>query len=87
MMYNTPTMKKSYAYITSTPDIMGGNPVIAGTRVPVDVILYRLSEGYTLKDIHTMYRHVSIDTLKKVIREIVQKLPSITAHDETFLQT
>lgn len=65
---------------------MGGTPVIAGTRVPIDTILYRLKEGYTLSDIHNMYRHVSIDTFKKVIEEIARKLPTITAHDKTLLQ-
>lgn len=75
-----------HIYITSHPKILGGTPVVAGTRVPVDVILYRLKEGYSLKDIHDMYRHVSIDTLKKVIEEIAQKLPSITTYDKTLLQ-
>lgn len=73
-------------YIVSDPKIMGGTPVITGTRVPIDVILYRFKEGYTLKEIHDMYRHVSIDMLKKVIEEIAQKLPAITTHDKTFLQ-
>lgn len=75
-----------HTYITSHPKILGGTPVIAGTRVPINVILYRLKEGYTLKDIHNMYSHVSLDTLQKVIDEIARKLPSITTHDKTFLQ-
>lgn len=83
-MYNA-IMK--HAPIISDPKILGGTPVITGTRVPVDTILYRLKEGYTLKEIHNMYRHVSIDTLKKVIDEISSKLPSITSHDKTLLQT
>lgn len=75
-----------YAHITSHPKILGGTPVIAGTRVPVDVILYRLKEGYSLKEIHNMYRHVSVDTLEKVIDELARKLPAITAHDKTLFQ-
>lgn len=42
-------MKK---YTTSKSDVMGGAPCIAGTRIPVNVILYRLKEGNTLKDLH-----------------------------------
>lgn len=81
-------MKKSSTYITSTPNIMGGALVIAGTRVPIDIILYRLKEGYTLKEIHNMYRHVSVDTLQRVIDELARKLSSITTitHDKTLLQ-
>lgn len=79
---------KKYAYILSIPDIMSGAPVIAGTRVPVEIILNRIKEGYTLKEIHNMYRHVSIDTLKKVIEEIAKMLPaSVTSNGKAFLQT
>lgn len=74
------------SYITSNPKVLGGTLVIAGTRVPVDIILYRLKEGYTLSDIHNMYRHVPIDTLKKVIDEIAIKLPAITKYDQAVLQ-
>ena len=82
MVYNN-AMK---SYITSNPKILGGTPVIAGTRVPIDIILYRLKEGYTLMEIHNMYRHLSMDTLKKVIDEIAYKLPAITKDDQAVLQ-
>lgn len=75
-----------HLYITSNPKVLGGIPVIADTRVPVDVVLYRLKEGYTLGEIHDMYPHISIDTLKKVIDEIARKLPTITMHEKTLLQ-
>lgn len=77
-------MKQSY--ITSNPKILGGTPVIRGTRVPIDVILYRLKEGYTLKDIHNMYRHVSVTKLEKVIDELARKIPAITTNGKAFLQ-
>lgn len=77
-------MKRSY--ITSHPKILGGTPVITGTRVPVDMILYRLKEGYSLKEIHNMYRHVSVGILEKVVGQLARKLPAITAHDKTLLQ-
>lgn len=64
-------MKK---YINVDPNIMGGTPVIAGTRVPISVILYRLKEGYNLEQIHDMYRHVSIKLLQKVIEELAENL-------------
>jgi uncharacterized protein (DUF433 family) len=72
-------MKRSY--ISSHPQILGGTPVVAGTRVPIDIILYRVKEGYTLNQIHDMYRHVSVDTLQKVIDEIARKLPATTSDD------
>ena len=36
--------------ITSTPDIMGGTPVFAGTRVPVQTLLDYLKAGESIDD-------------------------------------
>ncbi|MBI3705277.1 MAG: DUF433 domain-containing protein, partial [Rhizobiales bacterium] len=33
--------------IETNPDIMGGKPVIRGTRVPVEIILRKLGAGIT----------------------------------------
>lgn len=57
-------------YITSTQGIMGGDPVIVGTRIPITVILSLLKQGYTVKEIHEMYSWVSLRTLKSAIDEI-----------------
>lgn len=73
-------MKK---YINTDPEIMGGTPVIAGTRVPISIILYRLKEGYNLEQIHDMYRHVSIKLLQKVIEELANSLSlPVTKNDQ-----
>ncbi|MBI2595459.1 DUF433 domain-containing protein [Candidatus Daviesbacteria bacterium] len=77
---------KKQSYISSDPEIMGGIPVIAGTRVPVSQILFLLKSGYALPQIHDMYRHVSVATLQKVIDEIDKKLPDLT-NGQAFLQT
>jgi len=37
--------------IEMNPDIMGGKPVIRGTRVPVETILRKLGAGVALRDI------------------------------------
>ncbi|HVC11118.1 MAG TPA: DUF433 domain-containing protein [Burkholderiales bacterium] len=36
--------------ITSSPDIMGGTPVFAGTRVPVQTLLDYLENGESIDD-------------------------------------
>jgi uncharacterized protein (DUF433 family) len=58
-------------YLTATPDIMGGAPVITGTRVPIEVILYRLKEGHSLEEIHSMYPWVETQTLERAIDEAI----------------
>lgn len=61
-------------YITSNPTILGGVPVITGTRIPVSRIIYLFKDGYTIEAIHEDYPHVSISKLNGVIEEIVQNL-------------
>ncbi len=62
-------MKK---YIISDPKILGGKPVIAGTRIPVDQILFLLKEGFTVEAIHEFYPHVEIKTISGVVEQAAQ---------------
>ena len=66
-------------YIISDPQIMGGAPVIKGTRIPIDVILHRLKEGNTLEAIHKMYPWVTKKTLTGAVDEAIQSI-STTLH-------
>lgn len=59
-------------YITSNPEILGGKPVIKGTRIPVDQILFLLNDGYPVEAIHELYPQVSIGTIKGTIDEAAQ---------------
>lgn len=76
-------MKK---YITSKPDIMGGTPCIVGTRIPVEVILYRLKEGNTIKDLHKMYPWVELKKFEGALEELASKVHKLK-DDQTVLQT
>jgi uncharacterized protein (DUF433 family) len=38
------------ALITSSPDVLGGTPVFAGTRVPVQTLIEYLEGGETIDD-------------------------------------
>lgn len=38
------------------PEIMGGKPVIKGTRVPVEVIIGGLAGGMTIEEVCNEYR-------------------------------
>ena len=61
-------------YIVSDPKIMGGVPVVAGTRIPAKRILYLFRDGYTIEAIHEDYPQLSVELISKVIDEIVQNL-------------
>ena len=62
-------MKK---YIVSDPQILNGKPVISGTRIPVDQVLFLLKEGFTIEAIHEQYPHVSSATISGTVSEAAQ---------------
>lgn len=45
--------------IVSDDNVLLGKPVIRGTRISVEFILDRLSDGWTEEDILTSYPHLS----------------------------
>jgi uncharacterized protein (DUF433 family) len=47
--------------IVSDPKIMMGKPVIAGTRITVEIILDKMAAGETIEDITTSYPHITRD--------------------------
>ncbi len=61
-------------YIVADPDILGGTPVIKGTRIPVERILYLFKQGYTIDDIHGEYDHVGKSVLERVLDELTQAI-------------
>ena len=45
--------------ITSDPDIMLGKPVIKGTRITIELILRKLSEGMIIEELLEAYPHLT----------------------------
>ena len=57
-------------YIVSDPKILSGTPIVSGTRVPVSRLLFLLKQGYSLKELHREYNHISLVTLENVVDEL-----------------
>jgi uncharacterized protein (DUF433 family) len=54
--------------IEINPDVMLGKPVIRGTRIPVELIIRKLSEGATEADLLDAYpRLTRADTLREAL--------------------
>lgn len=69
--------------IEVNPAVMLGKPVIKGTRVPVELILRKLSEGATESDLLDGYpRLTKID-----IQAALAYAASMLAHEIIILQT
>ena len=55
-------------WIISRPDVLGGKPCIAGTRISVEFVLELLASGATQADILQKYQHVPHEGLTAAIR-------------------
>ena len=53
--------------IEANPEVMLGKPVIRGTRVPVELILRRISEGATEEDLLASYPHLTRDDIRAAV--------------------
>jgi uncharacterized protein (DUF433 family) len=50
-------------HIESNPEIMFGKPVIKGTRVPVDLLLDKLSLGESFQDLLAAYPRIKMQDI------------------------
>ena len=69
--------------IEVNPKVMLGKPVIRGTRVPVELILRKLSEGATEDDVLDAYPRLSRQDIQAAIGYAADTL----AHEETLIVT
>ncbi|MBI3912157.1 MAG: DUF433 domain-containing protein [Armatimonadetes bacterium] len=67
--------------IEINPRIMLGKPVIRGTRIPVELILRKLSEGATEADLLDAYPRLTSED----VRAAIAYAADVLAHEETIL--
>lgn len=64
--------------IVSNPAIMFGKPCIKNTRIPVDLILEKLGNGYTTKDLLEAYPKISEEDIKACLLYASVSINNIT---------
>jgi uncharacterized protein (DUF433 family) len=67
------------ARIEVNPKVMLGKPVIRGTRITVELILRKLGEGATFRDLLEAYPHLSEEDIQAAINYAADSV----AHEET----
>jgi uncharacterized protein (DUF433 family) len=72
-------------YIKTDPNIMAGLPCITGTRIPVSLVLQRIKQGHSLKELHELWPHVPVKTFEAVLNELAQTVDG--KYDTQILQT
>jgi uncharacterized protein (DUF433 family) len=55
------------ASVVSDPSVMGGEPVVRGTRVPATTIIAYLRAGHTAQEIFTDYPSLPVNAIQAVI--------------------
>lgn len=61
--------------IVSNPQILGGKPIIDGTRISVELILERLGSGMTTQDILKDYPHLTSNQIETAIAYAKKLIP------------
>jgi uncharacterized protein (DUF433 family) len=69
--------------IEINPAVMMGKPVIRGTRITVELILRKLAEGETEKELLEDYPHLTLED----IRAAIAYGAASVAHEEVVLLT
>lgn len=75
-------MLKESSIISASPEIMGGTPVFAGTRVPVQTLLDYLKAGESINDFLDGFPTVSREQVIALLEEAEKQLVGIVAYHE-----
>ncbi len=67
--------------IEINPKVMLGKPVIRGTRIPVELILRKLSEGAAEADLLDAYPRLTLEDIQAAIGYAADTV----AHEETLI--
>jgi uncharacterized protein (DUF433 family) len=74
--------KLDYPYITSNPDIAGGRPVIAGTRITVNCIAAYYQLGMSVDEILDSLRHLTPSQIHSALAYYFDHMDEINAELE-----
>ena len=61
------TEEELLEHIVVNPKVMGGKPIVKGTRITVEQVLKLLAQGLTTKEILKDYPHLSRDDVVAVL--------------------
>ena len=68
--------------VESNPEILGGKPIIKGTRIPVDLIYELIGLNYSLNDILREYPYLDRTVLLKLLKMRNDKFSEVSKHKD-----
>jgi uncharacterized protein (DUF433 family) len=69
--------------IEMNPDVMLGKRVIAGTRIPIELVLRRISEGASEQDLLTSYPHLTCEDIRTAVAFTAEEIAHVETIDST----
>ena len=75
------TKHETHSRIEVNPDILMGKPVIAGTRIPVYLILNLLASGYTPERILEAYPGLAREDIRAALQYAEQRMRFEEVHE------
>ena len=61
------------AQVTTDPQILSGKPVIAGTRISVQLILEKMRDGWTISDLRDDYPHLTREQIEAGLAYVIRQ--------------
>jgi len=65
--------------IASDPGVLGGKPVIAGTRISVQLVLEKLADGWSIDDLLDDYPQLSREQVDAALAYAARRMGSQAA--------
>ena len=72
---------KGYRWIVVSPDLLGCQPTIKGTRISVSLVLQFLADGMTAQEISNDYPGFPVKSVSEVLRFASENINNITHSD------
>lgn len=69
--------------IDSSPEIMGGTPVFAGTRVPIQTLLDYIDAGESIDDFQEGFPTVTREQIHAFLNEVRKQIDAWVETDES----
>ena len=69
------------AHIVTNPDILAGKPVVAGTRISVELILDCMASGWSIEKVVEAYPHITPGDVLAALEfaaDVLRKKPFVT---------
>jgi uncharacterized protein (DUF433 family) len=60
-------LKMEFKNIVSNPNILGGKPILKGSRISVELVLEWMASGATIQDIVNKFPHLTEEAVKEAL--------------------